>query len=122
MTSPRLKPVEIRGIIYASQAEAARALGLHRTTIKRAAERGTLQFVGLGSGNNPRSHIKKGQRIAERPITIRGVTYPSQVIAAEILGVKPNTICTARKRGTLDTVGTGERARRKWCGPEGEIK
>lgn len=40
------------------------------------------------------------------PITIRGVTYPSHRAAATALGLTTCCISTAKKRGTLETVGT----------------
>jgi hypothetical protein len=42
-----------------------------------------------------------------REVTIRGVTYPSQRHAAEALGVAPQTVAHAVKRGTADNVGLG---------------
>ena len=42
-------------------------------------------------------------------ITIRGVTYSTQVKAGEALGVNPNSIYMAKKAGTLDTVGLGNK-------------
>lgn len=42
-----------------------------------------------------------------KPVTIRGVAYPSQKAAAEALGVAKATVCAAAKRGTLDKVGLG---------------
>lgn len=42
-----------------------------------------------------------------KPVTIRGITYPSQAAAAKVLGVAKATVCAAAKRGTLDKVGLG---------------
>ena len=42
-----------------------------------------------------------------KPVTIRGVTYPSQRHAAEALGVSTQTITQAVQRGRLGTVGLG---------------
>lgn len=41
------------------------------------------------------------------PVTVRGVSYPSQAAAAEALGVAPSAIYGALERGTLDSVGLG---------------
>lgn len=41
------------------------------------------------------------------PVKIRGVLYPSQTIAAEVLGVKPSTICYALANGTEQFAGLG---------------
>jgi hypothetical protein len=42
-----------------------------------------------------------------RAVIIRGVTYPSQRLAAEALGVTPQTVGHAVRRGTTDNVGLG---------------
>lgn len=42
-----------------------------------------------------------------RDIKIRGVTYPDVASAAKALGVHPNTVRTAARKGTLHRVGTG---------------
>jgi hypothetical protein len=42
-----------------------------------------------------------------KPVTIRGVTYPSQKAAAEALGVSTQAITQAVRRGTTDNVGLG---------------
>lgn len=44
-----------------------------------------------------------------RPITIRGVTYPSHTHAAKAVGVVPSTITLAKATGTLETVGLGRK-------------
>lgn len=41
------------------------------------------------------------------PIRIRGVDYPSAKQAAEKLGVSPNAVYNALRRGTIDNVGSG---------------
>lgn len=41
-----------------------------------------------------------------KPVSIRGVTYPSAVAAAQAIGVSVATIYTARCNGTLDKVGS----------------
>ena len=41
----------------------------------------------------------------EKPITIRGVTYPSRKAAAEALGVHTRTIYAAARVGALESVG-----------------
>ena len=47
-----------------------------------------------------------------RPVTIRGVVYPSARAAGQVFGVAPNTVRGAARRGTLDNVGLG----RSWGG------
>ena len=43
--------------------------------------------------------------IPPKPVTIRGVDYSSQSVAARALGVTSNAICMAARRGRLDGVG-----------------
>lgn len=45
-----------------------------------------------------------------KPITIRGVTYPSQRAAAKALGLADATISQAKDEGRLDLIGTDVRA------------
>lgn len=40
-----------------------------------------------------------------KPVSIRGVTYPSRTAAAKAFGVTPGAITNAEQRGTLDRVG-----------------
>lgn len=103
----RCKPITIRGIQYGSMKEAADALGISLSTIKSAKTRGTLEYAGLGWREST-STIKNGERRANKPVTIRGVEYPSQTIAAEVLGVNQSTISSALKNGRLDFVGLGQ--------------
>lgn len=78
----------IRGEIYPSQTDAARAIGVHVSTVNRALDRGTEDNVGLG----PQGHSHK-------PCTINGQRYPSRASAARALGVTPPAICRALSEG-----------------------
>ena len=42
----------------------------------------------------------------QQPVTIRGVTYSSDILAAEANCVSVSAVRMARKRGRLDAVGT----------------
>lgn len=44
------RPVPIRGQVYPSQAEAARALGVHRSTVNLAVKLGRADMIGRGRG------------------------------------------------------------------------
>lgn len=48
-----------------------------------------------------------------KPVTIRGVTYPSQKAAAEALGVDRSAVTLAKRHGRLKYVGTGTGSTRK---------
>lgn len=49
----------------------------------------------------------------EKPITVRGVEYPSQTDAARALGVTRAAISLAHKRGRVDSLGAGPGPQRK---------
>lgn len=91
MTAPPC-PVTIRGVTYASAAEAARALDVHHSTIAIARKRGTLDAVGLRNS-------------AGKPVKIRGVYYPSIREAARQIGVKHSSLLKAISLGTEQTCG-----------------
>ena len=44
----RTKPTPIRGVVYASRKEAAQALGVSHTAIRKALEAGRLDRGGMG--------------------------------------------------------------------------
>lgn len=53
--------VEIRGTVYPSASEAARQLGVHRVTIHRHLERGTLHLVGVHGCSGQRRTLKRSK-------------------------------------------------------------
>lgn len=80
MNAPHLfqpTPTLIRGTLYPSMRAAAKALGLHESSIKFAMDNGRLETVGLN---------KKGRHIAT-PVTVNGITYRSTYAAAKALGL-----------------------------------
>ena len=68
------KSVTIRGVEYPSVAEAARQLGVDGSTLRRALRQGRGDNVGCGQ---PGHRVQPGERIANKPIVIRDVEYPS---------------------------------------------
>lgn len=72
------QPVKIRGVVYESQAAAARALGVSDATVSQALDRGTPDLIGTYKAGNNRGHSHK-------PVTIDGITYESQAEAARQL-------------------------------------
>jgi hypothetical protein len=68
----KLKPCSIRGVVYASHAAAAAALGLTRQRIHQLA-----------------AQPQEGRKVraCAKPVTIDGLTYPSTAEAAGALGV-----------------------------------
>ncbi len=46
---------------------------------------------------------------SSKPVTIRGINYPSLTAAASALGVSVGSVSLAVKRGTEDTIGLGFR-------------
>jgi len=98
-------PITIRGVEYPSVAAAAEQIGCTPGAIYAARLRGTLGAVSGGRKPKPKPKTKRGRPSV--PVTIRGVTYPSQTAAAGALGVSQATISNAMARGTLDGVGLG---------------
>lgn len=93
-------PTLIRGVLYKSQREAARALGVHVSTIRGALERGTVDYVGCG-----RNYHNK------RKVWVDGQEVESQRAAARMIGVGVNSFCglvtKARKRGEYELTLNG---------------
>lgn len=73
-------PVTIRGVNYPSERQAARALNLAPSVIRRALERGTQDRCGLNL---------RGQK----PCTVEGVEYPSRIAASVATGINYKTLC-----------------------------
>ena len=66
----------------------------------------TFTFSAINRPQQRRTEIMTEQAAnAAKPITIRGVEYPSRLIASEVLEVSPSTISNAERRGTLHRVG-----------------
>ena len=76
-------PVQIRGKVYSSHREAAKALGVSPSAISmRLREKGHAETVGLGlAGGAP------GNTNRAKEITLWDMTFPSRTIAAERLGI-----------------------------------
>lgn len=86
-----MNEVTIRGTTYRSYTEAAKAHGVSASAVHKAKLRGTLDNVGMGRHD------------VSLPCRIHGVEYPSQVKAAEALGVRPvdvNRYLAVRKAAT----------------------
>lgn len=81
-------PVSIRGKIYPSQKEAARAMGVVPSAISQALRiKGTADHVGLGLGGG-----FLGNKNGAKKLTILGVTFQSRSQAAKDLGVSRSQI------------------------------
>lgn len=76
-------PVKIRGVVYQSHKEAAKAMGVCPSAIsQRLRMTGSADTVGLGlAGGAP------GNSNRAKKITIWDMTFPSRTIAAEKLGI-----------------------------------
>ena len=81
-------PVQIRGKVYSSHREAAKALGVSPSAISmRLREKGHAETVGLGlAGGAP------GNTNRAKEITLWDITFPSRTIAAEKLGITRSQI------------------------------
>lgn len=73
----QFKPITIRGVEYASQKEAAAALGLSKQAVSNVIKNGRLDTVGLGRAT-PGSRLKREvERLREalRDTTENGLIY-----------------------------------------------
>jgi hypothetical protein len=59
------------------------------------------------------SLVAKGKHNSKKAVTIRGVEYDSHMAAAKALGVDPNYIRKAKRKGNLDGVGLRRRGHSK---------
>lgn len=76
-------PVQIRGKVYPSHKEAAKALGVTPAAIsQRLHVNGHAETVGLGLSGG-----QKGNKNGARELTLAGFTFPSRKDAAKALGV-----------------------------------
>ena len=50
--------------------------------------------------------LSEYHKSVSKPVTIRGVTYPSRWAAAKALGTTQQNVCRAVREGRLDTVAT----------------
>jgi len=92
----RHRDLVIRGRVFATASEAARALGVQPQTVMKAARAGMLDRVGTGRvGRLP------------GPVRVRGRVFASASEAARALGVSASTVRAAVERGTEDRVGLG---------------
>ncbi|OOY16734.1 hypothetical protein [Thioclava sp. DLFJ4-1] len=88
---------EIRGVRYATTADAARALGVSTENVRLMLRRGRADKIGLG------------QSAKAMPIRIRGVDYPNARAAAKEFGVTPGAIWKALNDGRIDQIGLPQR-------------
>lgn len=76
-------PVSIRGVIYPSHKDAAKALGVTPAAIsQRLRMTGSADTIGLGLAGGV-----SGNKNAAKPLTIFGMTFESRSQAAKNLGV-----------------------------------
>lgn len=79
------REVTFDGKTWPSVAACARANGIPDTTLR--------DYLGLRA------------EIGPRPVTIRGISYPSLKAAGDAIGVSREAVRQAANRGTLDSVG-----------------
>lgn len=80
-----MMPVYIRGVVYPSQAAAARTLGVSASAIWRRLENGTLDDIGLAQ--------------VRKPVTLNGVEYSSMTAASKATGRSMRSIRKAMRKG-----------------------
>lgn len=76
-------PVEVRGTVYPSAQSAASALNVSDKAVYQAIGRGTTHLLGL---NANRSIPHSAHKARSRPITLGGMSFPSQRAASRALG------------------------------------
>ncbi len=86
--------VRIRGTIYETVSDAAKALGVNETTVRTAIRRGREDTVGLGKGRGPRDRTAHG-----KPVRIGTFEWRSRKALAEYLGIPANTVNKALREG-----------------------
>ena len=92
--------VRIRGVIYETEREAARALGVTVAYINRAIDLGKEDRVGLGYGK------KGGCNNVPPPFEINGLVFKNKREASIAFGFRPNRIAeitsTKSERGMAE--------------------
>lgn len=88
MREPQQTVIRIRGVTYPSMKAAAAALGVNKSTIWRALEKGTLETCGL--------NMCAG--------TVDGIWYPSKSAAARAHGVNEFTFIGRVNSGKVNWV------------------
>ena len=94
------KPLAVKGVEFPSVVAAARHYGISKAAAQKALARGDC----ISSVKNS----LHGKANAAKPCVIQGVTYPSQAIAAEVLGVSRAHISQSLKRERSGTIGVGK--------------
>ena len=79
------KPITVRGVEYKSRSEAALALGVSISQVRKSEKKGRLDFLGLGKID------------PSKKITILGVEYKSRREAAKALGLTPSEMANVSK-------------------------
>lgn len=88
------RAVTIRNVVYESVTAAAKALGVHRTTVIKAARRGSLDYVGL-------------RQAGPKPFKVRsrGRIYENVKECARDNNVSISTVYSAITAGREDWIG-----------------
>lgn len=88
------RSVTIRNVTYDSIAEAALALGVHRTTVTKAKNRGSLDYVGTRVGGPKPFKVRS-----------RGQIFENVKECAEHFNVSISTVYCAINAGREDMIG-----------------
>lgn len=108
---PDLMRVTVRGVTYGSAKEAAKALGVAKSTVYSALCRGNPDSLGLRRGTRPPESRKSGRG---KEITIGGITFPSISAASEALGFRKKYLAVALVKGRSVTKGRIAAAAMRW--------
>lgn len=97
-------PVKVKGVVYQSTTEAAKAFGLTSSAIQNAIERGTTDFVGTGTGSAKATIVEHN-----------GIRYKTSGYFARRFGLDPKEI-------TKKLSNSIKRKRREFETEVGEVK
>lgn len=80
--------------------QAAEALGVKVRAVRSAAQRLGIEFAPMPLG----VHLRN-------PVSCRGVSYPSQTVLANALGISCSTVTAHLNKGSIDRAGMGRKSR-----------
>ncbi|EPX82080.1 hypothetical protein [Salipiger mucosus] len=94
MGAVRYRNLKIRGVVYPTATDAAKALGVSADAVRIAARKGTLHRVGTGRVG-----------VEPMPVRIRGLDFPNAKAAAVHFGVTVHAVHYAISAGDPDRIG-----------------
>ncbi len=94
--------VMVRGVIYESVAECAKALGVKKIAVYSSMSRGRLDTLGLGRGRVMGENTRA--KIRGKPVKIGNREWPSMAALSRWLGMEKQYVATAKREGRYEHV------------------